>query len=227
MSKHSKTVLISSLILALAGCDARTDAGGASGAGGEGEARGAGGATTAAQAPAGATAAAASQPEACVTGLLQTARFAGGWNVRDGEAWFGGHSTRTGTNDITLRASGNDLTMTITGFPTVRMQRVPRVANYSAERDTFRWQHDRVDPEIDPEHDPDAAVSSDEAVLVFGCENMNEMARFQGQARIDADGMSGMATFRLVMTGTDDGILHWEMPAPMASSGLFNIERVT
>ncbi|WP_029086997.1 hypothetical protein [Brevundimonas aveniformis] len=215
MSKHSHIVLISSLVLALAGCDARTDAGGAGGAGGEGEARGAGGAATAAQ------------PEACVTGLLPTARFAGGWNVRDGEAWFGGHSTRTGTNDITLRASGNDLTMTITGFPTVRMQRVPRVANYSAERDTFRWQHDRVDPDIDPEHDPEAAVSSDEAVLVFGCENMNEMARFQGQARIDADGMSGMATFRLVMTGTDDGILHWEMPAPMASSGLFNIERVT
>lgn len=215
MSKHSKIVLISSLVLALAGCDARNDAGGAGGAGGEGEARGAGDAATAAQ------------PEACVTGLLQTARFAGGWNVRDGEAWFGGHSTRTGTNDITLRASGNDLTMTITGFPTVRMQRVPRVANYSAERDTFRWQHDRVDPDIDPEHDPDAAVSSDEAVLVFGCENMNEMARFQGQARIDADGMSGMATFRLVMTGTDGGILHWEMQAPMASSGLFNIERVT
>lgn len=215
MSKHSHIVLISSLVLALAGCDARTDAGGAGGAGGEGEARGAGGAATAAQ------------PEACVTGLLRTARFAGGWNVRDGEAWFGGHSTRTGTNDITLRASGNDLTMTITAFPTVRMQRVPRVANYSAERDTFRWQHDRVDPDIDPEHDPEAAVSSDEAVLVFGCENMNEMARFQGQARIDADGMSGMATFRLVMTGTDDGILHWEMPAPMASSGLFNIERVT
>lgn len=215
MSKHSHIVLISSLVLALAGCDARTDAGGAGGAGGEGEARGAGGAATAAQ------------PEACVTGLLQTARFAGGWNVRDGEAWFGGHSTRTGTNDITLRASGNDLTMTITGFPTVRMQRVPRVANYSAERDTFRWQHDRVDPDIDPDHVPDVAVSSDEAVLVVGCENMNKMARFQGQARVESSGMSSMATFRLVMTGTDDAILHWEMSLPVASAGLFNISRAS
>lgn len=213
MSKNSKTTLFSSLILALAACDAASGTTSAAAA-----SDGAAAAETTAQ-----PAAAASQPEACVTGLLQTARFAGGWNVRAGEAWFGDQSTRAGTNDITLRDSGNSLTMTIAGFPTIRMQRVPRVANYSREQDTFRW----TDGRGSPGSGNSAQVSSDEAVLVFGCENMNEMARFQGQARIEADGMSSMATFRLVMTGPDDGILHWEMPAPMASSGLFNISRAS
>ncbi len=216
MLRLSTFTAILVLPLALVACDA------ANGGGSEGSSS-----STAASAGSGdaeqaqPTAMAGSQPPECVSGLLQTARFAGAWNVRAGEGWFGGHSTRAGENNITLRASGNDLTMTVPEFPTVRMQRVPRVANYSAERDTFRWQHNRADAETDP----DVAVSSDEAVLVFGCENMNEMARFQGQARIESDGMSSMATFRLVMTGPDDAILHWEMASPVASSGLFNISR--
>lgn len=211
MLKFSTLTAILVLPLALVACDA------ANGGGSEGSSS-----ATAASAGSGdaeqaqPAAVAGTQPLECVSGRLQTAQFAGGWNVREGEAWFGGQSTRAGTNDITLRASGNDLTMTITGFPTVRMQRVQRVANYSEQVDTFRW-----------EAGPDTAVSSQDAVVVFGCESMNQMARFQGQARIESDGMSSMATFRLVMTGPNDAILHWEMASPMSSSGLFNISRAS
>ena len=119
------------LPLALVACDA------ASGGDSEGSSSAAAAGTGDAEQAQPAAAAGSQLPE-CVTGLLLTAQLAGGWTVRQDEAWFGDHSTRAGTNDITLRASGNDLTMTITGFPTARMQRVPRVANYSAERDTFR-----------------------------------------------------------------------------------------
>ena len=209
MLRLSTFTAILVLPLALVACDA------ANGSGSEGAssaaAAGNGDATQAQP-----TAVASSQPPECVSGLLQTARFAGGWNVENGEAWFGGQSTRAGTNDIILRASGNDLTMTIAGFPTIRMQRVPQRANYSSQTDPFRW-----------EAGPDTAVSSQEAVVVFGCENMNQMARFQGQVRVDSDGVSGLATFRLVMTGTDGAILHWEMASPMSSSGLFNISRAS
>ena len=148
------------------------------------------------------------QPEACTSGQLGTAGFAGGWNVQNGEAQFGGHTTRTGTNDITLRDSNGGLTMTIEGFPTVRLQRVAR------GRPDWNWSTG-----------PNVAVSGQEILVVFGCANQAGMARFTGQARVDAEGASGLATFRLIMVGPNEGVLHWEIGPPMASSGLFNIAR--
>ena len=152
--------------------------------------------------------AAGRQPEACLSGQLRTPGFAGGWNVDNGEAHFGGHVTREGTNDITLRDSNGGLTMTISGFPTVRLQRLG-----AGQRD---W---------DWPTGPNVSVTGHDVLLVYGCASQADMARFTGQARIDSEGASGLATFRLIMVGPNEGVLHWEIGPPMSSAGLFTISR--
>mgnify|MGYP007118550883 CR=1 FL=1 len=149
-------------------------------------------------------------PEACLMSRHGAGGFTGTWTVDSGEAQFQGHSTRSGSNTLTLNSSNNDsLTLTIEGFPTVRLQRA------APGSPAWNWAAG-----------PDVAISSEDLVMTYGCASQSEMARFSGQARIDADGFAGLATFRLILVGPNDGVLHWQMGPPLAGSGLFSISRV-
>lgn len=101
------------------------------------------------------------------------------------------------------------LTLTVEGFPTVRLQRLSRAAA------PWTW------PTAS-----DVALTPDEAIITVGCNDQDEFARFIGTTRVQAEGGgSAMTTLRLMMYTPDDGLLHWEMGPPLQSSGLFAVSR--
>jgi|APTNR8051073442_1049403.scaffolds.fasta_scaffold54541_2 predicted small lipoprotein YifL len=147
--------------------------------------------------------------DTCTGAATTTDVFAGFWRTDSGSARFGGRTTAAGETDMTLRSSNGGLTLTVEGFPTVRLQRL------SLGAAPWTWPTGS-----------DVAVTPDEAVITVGCNDQDGFARFTGATRVQAEGGgSAMTTFRLMMYTPDDGLLHWEMGPPMQSSGLFAVSR--
>ncbi|MBN8552322.1 MAG: hypothetical protein J0L52_05450 [Caulobacterales bacterium] len=149
------------------------------------------------------------QTDTCTGAGASTEVFAGFWRTQSGAARFGAHTTSAGATDLTLRNSNGGLTMTIDGFPTVRLQRLARGAA------AWTWSTSA-----------DVSVTPEDAVITAGCADQDGFARFTGSARVQAEGGgSAMTIFRLMMYTPDEGLLHWEIGPPMQSSGLFAVSR--